>query len=156
LDRTGRMQEHPRVRMCEDKREFLLVTEDENDGRPAITITQRDVRELQLAKGAMWTGIKLLLQSKGRSEEEIDRVVIAGAFGTYIDVSSAITVGMLPALPLERFTQVGNAAGTGARLALISRTKRQEAQAIARRTRYIELNTIPNFQEIFTDSMYLG
>jgi len=156
LDRTGRMQEHPRVRICEGKREFLLVNEEENHGRPAITITQRDVRELQLAKGAMWTGIKLLLQSKGRSEEEIDRVVIAGAFGTYIDVSSAITVGMLPALPLERFTQVGNAAGTGARLALISCTKRQEAQSIASRTKYIELNTIPNFQEIFTDSMYLG
>ena len=144
------------MRMSEGQCEFLLVSEEENDGRPAITITQRDVRELQLAKGAMWTGIKLLLQSKRRSEEEIDRVVIAGAFGTYIDVSSAITVGMLPALPLERFTQVGNAAGTGARLALISRTKRQEAQAIARRTEYIELNTIPNFQEIFTDSMYLG
>jgi len=102
----------------------------------------------------MRTGIKLLLQSKGRSEEEIDRVVIAGAFGTYIDVSNAITVGMLPALPLERFTQVGNAAGTGARLALISRTKRQEAQAVARRIKYIELNTIPNFQEVFTDPTF--
>ncbi len=156
VDKSGRMRDHPRVRECEGQREFLLVSEGENDGRSAITITQRDVRELQLAKGAMRTGIKLLLQSKGRSEEEIDRVVIAGAFGTYIDIASAITIGMLPALPLERFTQVGNAAGTGAKMALISRAKRAEAQSIARRTEYVELNNIPGFQEAFTDSMYLG
>lgn len=156
VDKSGRMHGHPRVRECEGQREFLLISEEENDGRPAISITQRDIREIQLAKGAMRTGIKLLLQSKGRREEEIDRVVIAGAFGTYIDVASAITVGMLPALPVERFEQVGNAAGTGARMALISRVKRGEAQSIARRTEYVELNNIPGFQEAFTDSMYLG
>nr|MBC7245624.1 DUF4445 domain-containing protein [Chloroflexota bacterium] len=156
VDRSGRMGEHPRVRVRNGEREFVLVNEEERGGSPAITITQRDVRELQLAKGAIRTGIEALLQDAGRRTEEIERVVIAGAFGSYIDVSSAVAIGMLPALPLERFVQVGNAAGTGARLALISESKRRAAQEIARRVRYIELATVPNFQRLFAASMYLG
>jgi uncharacterized 2Fe-2S/4Fe-4S cluster protein (DUF4445 family) len=156
IDASGRMGEHDRIRDSKGGREFLLVPQEEVGGECAITVTQRDVREIQLAKGAMRTGIELLLQSKGRAAEEIGRVIIAGAFGTYIDVASAIAIGMLPALPLHRFVQVGNAAGTGARLALISRTKREEAQSIARRTEYIELNNFPSFQETFAESMYLG
>jgi len=157
LDRGGRMGEHPRVRTCETGgREFVLISEQERNGAPAITITQHDVRELQLAKGAIRTGIEALLEVKGRSEDEINQVIIAGAFGSYIDLSSAVTIGMLPPLPLHRFRQVGNAAGTGARLALISRSKRAAAQDIARRVRYVELASVPNFQQIFAQSMYLG
>jgi len=157
LDRGGRMGEHPRVRTCETGgREFVLISEQERNGAPAITITQHDVRELQLAKGAIRTGIEALLEVKGRSENEINQVIIAGAFGSYIDLSSAVTIGMLPPLPLHRFRQVGNAAGTGARLALISRSKRAAAQDIARRVRYVELASVPNFQQIFAQSMYLG
>ena len=74
-------------------------------------------------------------------------MIIAGAFGTYIDVSSAITIGMLPPVPLERFRQVGNAAGTGARMALLSTRKRDEAQAIAARANYIELAGTPDFAQ---------
>lgn len=157
LDRRGRMGEHPRVRANEaGGREFVLVSEEERNGAPAITITQRDVRELQLAKGAIRTGIQALLEAKGRCEDEIDQVIIAGAFGSYIDVSSAVAIGMLPNLPLDRFRQVGNAAGTGARLALISWAQRAEAEKIARRVRYIELASVPNFQDLFSRSMYLG
>jgi uncharacterized 2Fe-2S/4Fe-4S cluster protein (DUF4445 family) len=79
----------------------------------------------------------------------IDRVIIAGAFGTYIDVQSAMSIGMLPPLPLERYQQVGNAAGTGARLALISQDKRRAAASIAARDGYIELACIPDFNEKF-------
>ncbi len=156
LDKSGRMGEHARVRTYEGQREFVLISEEERDGAPAITITQQDVRQLQLAKGAIRTGIQALLQAKGHFEEEIEQVIIAGAFGNYIDISSAITIGMLPSLPLNRFHQVGNAAGTGARLALVSRNKRAEAQKIARRIRYIELASLPNFQELFVQAMYLG
>jgi len=156
LDRGGRMGDHPRVRLHEGKREFVLVSETELEGRPAITITQHDVHELQLAKGAMRTGIQVLLESQGHAEHDIQQVIIAGAFGTYINVASAVTIGMLPPLPLERFRQVGNAAGTGARLALISRSKRAEAQAIARRVGYIELATAPHFAQIFARAMYIG
>jgi len=156
LDRRGRMGDHPRVRVGEGGREFILVSEEERDGSPAITITQHDVRELQLAKGAIRTGIQVLLEAKGHPEEEIEKVIIAGAFGTYIDVASAVTIGMLPPLPLNRFQQVGNAAGMGAKLALISRSKRAEAQAIAHQVGYIELATAPRFAQIFAQAMYLG
>ncbi len=156
LDRTGLLSDHPRVREREGRREFVLVREDEATGQPAIVITQRDVRELQLAKGAMRAGIQVLLTAHGLAEGDLERVIIAGAFGTYIDVASAITIGMLPALPLDRFRQVGNAAGTGARLALISREQRAQAQAIAERVRYIELASVPDFARIFAQAMELA
>ena len=120
------------------------------------TITQHDVRELQLAKGAIRTGIQVLLEAKGHSGEEIEQVIIAGAFGTYIDVSSAVTIGMLPPLPLDRFRQVGNAAGMGAKLALISRSKRAKAQTIARRVSYIELATVTRFEQILVQALSIG
>jgi len=157
VDVRGRMGEHPRVRETDGLREFVLVGEDENDGnRPAITFTQKDIRELQLAKGAMRTGINVLLKTNGLTVDEIDQVIIAGAFGTYIDVASAVAVGMLPRLPLDRFRQVGNAAGMGAKLALISRSKRAEAQALARRIGYVELAAEPQFARTFAQAMYLG
>jgi uncharacterized 2Fe-2S/4Fe-4S cluster protein (DUF4445 family) len=157
VDARGRMGEHPRVRDTTSLREFVLIRETERqDGHPAITFTQNDVRELQLAKGAMRTGIDVLLEANCLVADEIDRVIIAGAFGTYIDVASAIAIGMLPRLPLDRFHQVGNAAGMGAKLALISRDKRDKAQSIARRVRYIELSTFPQFAKRFAHAMYLA
>jgi uncharacterized 2Fe-2S/4Fe-4S cluster protein (DUF4445 family) len=156
LDRSGRMHDHPYVRSRDSEREFVLIGEEASPNGLAITLTQHDVRELQLAKGAMRTGIEALLLANRLSDEDIDKVVIAGAFGSYIDVSSAIIIGMLPALPEDRFHQVGNAAGIGARLALISGEQRTLAQEIARRVRYIELASLPNFPGLFSQSMYLG
>jgi uncharacterized 2Fe-2S/4Fe-4S cluster protein (DUF4445 family) len=157
IDKGGKMlDKHPLVRNVKGRNEFVLVKEGEREGGRAVTITQQDVREIQLAKGAIYTGIKLLLEARNRSEAEIEQVIIAGAFGTYIDVASAITIGMLPRLPLSRFRQVGNAAGTGARLALISRQKRAEAQAIARKIKYIELAADPRFMTIFVDAIKIG
>ena len=157
IDKGGRMKDgHPRLRTRKKQREFVLVSEEEREGHPAIVITQQDVRELQLAKAAIRTGIQVLLETNDCSEEEISQVTIAGAFGTYIDVSSAITIGMLPSLPLDCFRQVGNAAGMGARLALISLSKRAEAHTIASRVRYIELASSPNFMQTFIQASYLG
>lgn len=157
LDEGGRiMDDHPRVRTSRGQREFVLVAEEERDGRPAITITQHDVRELQLAKAAIRAGIQVLLEASDSSEEKIEQVIIAGAFGTYIDVASAVTIGMLPALPLNRFRQIGNAAGMGAKLALISLSERAKAQAIASRVKYIELGSAPDFEQIFLQASYLG
>jgi uncharacterized 2Fe-2S/4Fe-4S cluster protein (DUF4445 family) len=154
---SGRMVAgHPRIRTLKGKREFAIVSEKERGARPAITVTQPDIRELQLAKAAIRTGIQVLLETNRRTEEEIGQVVIAGAFGSYIDVASAITIGMLPALPPERFRQVGNAAGMGAKLALISRRKRAEAQALVSRANYIELASAPNFRETFVQAGHLG
>ena len=157
VDKHGRMKDnHPRLRTDQKQRQFVLVSEEERDGRPAVVITQQDVREVQLAKAAIRTGIQVLLETNGCSEEEIEQVIIAGAFGTYIDVSSAITIGMLPPLPLDRFRQVGNAAGMGAKLALISCSKRSQAQNIASRVHYLELATAPNFMSTFVQANYLG
>jgi len=157
IDESGRiMNHHPRVRSYKGQREFVLVTNQERKGKPSITITQHDVRELQLAKAAIRSGIQLLLETCGCSEYDIKQVIVAGAFGTYIDVGSAVVIGMLPALPLNRFRQVGNAAGMGAKLALISLAKRVEAQAIASKVKYIELASLPNFQATFVQASYLG
>src|SRR5690606_24476051 len=120
-----------------------------------ITISQKDVRELQLAKAAIRLGIQALVEAEGLTENDLEQVIIAGAFGTFIDVKSAIVIGMLPDLPLERFRQVGNAAGTGARLALISKSEREKARLIAERDGYIELAKIPNFNRKFAEATYL-
>ncbi len=157
INEGGRMlQSHPRVRNRQKQREFVLIGDEERSGQPAIVITQQDVRELQLAKSAIRTGIQVLLDTGGYSEDEISQVAIAGAFGTYIDVSSAITIGMLPAIPLNRFQQVGNAAGMGAKMALISLSKRAEGAAVASRIRYVELASAPDFTQIFVQAGYLG
>jgi uncharacterized 2Fe-2S/4Fe-4S cluster protein (DUF4445 family) len=149
IDSSGRMQDHPLVRKRNDRREFVLV---ERPGEDDITISQKDVRELQAAKTAIRLGIQALLEDAGIVAADIDSVIIAGAFGTFIDVQSAVAIGMLPPLPRERFQQVGNAAGTGARLALISRDKRRVALEIAAKDGYIELATIPEFNNKFADA----
>jgi uncharacterized 2Fe-2S/4Fe-4S cluster protein (DUF4445 family) len=157
LGDNGRMgADHQRVRTRQGVLEFVLVSEEENSGGFAIAITQKDIRELQLAKGAIRTGIQVLLDANSRSEEEIKEVIIAGAFGSYIDVASAVTIGMLPSLPLNRFKQVGNAAGTGAKMALISKDARGEAQDIAERVKYIELAATSQFTLTFAQANYLG
>jgi uncharacterized 2Fe-2S/4Fe-4S cluster protein (DUF4445 family) len=89
-------------------------------------------------------------------EDKIKQVIIAGAFGTYIDVASAVTIGMLPSLPLNHFRQAGNAAGMGAKLALISLARRAEAQTIASRVNYIELASTRGFEQTFIQASYLG
>jgi uncharacterized 2Fe-2S/4Fe-4S cluster protein (DUF4445 family) len=149
MDRTGRLGPHARLRNREGINEFVLA---EIPGQEAITISQKDIRSLQLAKAAIRLGIRALLEAEGLSEDFLEQVIIAGAFGTYIDVESAVTIGMLPRLPLERFKQVGNAAGTGACMALISRTQRLQAQQIAARDGYIELATIPDFNRKFAEA----
>jgi uncharacterized 2Fe-2S/4Fe-4S cluster protein (DUF4445 family) len=157
VDERGRMREHSRVSGDKTKREFLLAGSLEGDAsHPAITFTQRDVSELLLAKGAMRTGVNVLMKVHGLAASGIDRVILAGAFGTYIDVRNAMVVGMLPEMPVERVTQVGNAAGLGARMALISRAKRAEAAALALRVGYVELAAAPDFSRIFAGAMYLG
>ena len=153
LDRGGHMSAHPRVQIGNGGgSEFVLA---ERSGQEPITVSQKDVREMQLAKAAIRLGIQALTVAEGIDESDIERVIIAGAFGTFIDVASAVAIGMLPPLPLDRFEQVGNAAGTGARLALISLSQRTEARAIAVRDGYIELAAVPNFNRKFAEATYL-
>jgi len=116
---------------------------------PGVHFDQHDVRAVQLAKAAIRTGIELLLRDRGLHEADIELVVIAGAFGSYIDVTSAIAIGLLPMLPLERFKQVGNAAGAGVRQMLASRQARARGRELAKACRYLELSTRTDFQKTF-------
>jgi uncharacterized 2Fe-2S/4Fe-4S cluster protein (DUF4445 family) len=155
VDEKGNMGHHPRVRRTEHGPEFVLVTGEEGGNDREVVISRGDVGEIQLAKGAIRAGINILLDEAGLSEQDVDEVVIAGAFGTYIDVSSAIAIGMFPRLPLERFNQVGNAAGMGAKLALVSQSQRAQAAEIARQVQYIELTNDKRFVDEFAGAMYL-
>lgn len=152
VERNGRMIAHPLVQNLNGASEFVLA---DRPGLDPITLSQKDIRELQLAKAAIRLGIQALVEAEGLSENDLDRVIIAGAFGTFINVDSAITIGMLPDLPLNRFQQVGNAAGTGARLALISKAEREKAKRLAEIDGYIELAKIPNFNRKFATATYL-
>jgi uncharacterized 2Fe-2S/4Fe-4S cluster protein (DUF4445 family) len=125
--------------------EFLLAKE----GRREITVTQQDVSEIQLAKGAIRTGIETLLEEAGLKTQDIDGVIVAGAFGTYIDPLKAVRIGMFPEIDIGKFTQVGNAAGIGAKAILISKKLRKEANRLAKRIEYLELATYPSFFEHF-------
>ncbi len=116
---------------------------------PDLVFTQDDIRAVQLAKAAIRAGIDMLLKVGGVAEQDIDRVIVAGAFGAYIDLASASGIGLLPDLPAERFLQVGNAAGVGARLALLSDTERKQAINLAKRARVLELSSMPEFQKTF-------
>ncbi|MBF8270247.1 MAG: ferredoxin (4Fe-4S iron-sulfur cluster binding protein) [Gammaproteobacteria bacterium] len=152
---TGKMNDgHPRVRRPEGKRdlEFVLVDEAEGAG-DAIVFTQSDVRSVQLAKGAIRAAIQVLLEDAEITEAQLHQVTIAGAFGSYIDIGSSIAIGMLPDLPQERYAQIGNAAGIGAKLALVSHSHRSEAEAIANRCNYIELAGSKRFNKLFMQSM---
>ena len=147
---------HPTVREHEGQYELVLAGDRERTGSAAIVFTQHDVRELQLGKAAIRGGIQTLLDLADLNDEDITQVIIAGAFGSYLDVSSAVDIGMLPALPLECFKQVGNAAGMGAKRALISTEQRAEARTIAAEARYVELAGTASFNENFVQALQLG
>ncbi|MGI6209583.1 MAG: ASKHA domain-containing protein, partial [Anaerolineae bacterium] len=157
LDMKGGMHEgHPRVRATDTGREFVLVPAAETATGQDITVTRADVGEIQLAKAAMRAGVNVLLDEAGIRAEDVQRFIVAGAFGTYIDVQSAIDIAMFPELPLDRFEQVGNAAGAGARMALLSRSARARASEIVQVAEYIELTNDARFTEQFTLAMFLS
>ena len=152
--RGAMLKHHPRVRPGQDGLEYVVIPGDEL-GAGEITFSRSDVNEIQLAKGAMRAGINILLQRAGISEAEIDLVIIAGAFGTYLDVQSGIDIGMLPRLKRSRFQQVGNAAGAGARMALLSLAQRRLASQIAESVEYVELTAEKNFSATFARALLL-
>ena len=121
---------------------------------PYVSVTQDDVRQIQLAKGTIHCGVQVLMEELGIGPSQIARVFLAGAFGNFIDKRSALAVGLLPpAIPLQRIQGVGNAAGQGARMALLSTSIRRRAEAVARRVEYFELSKHPRFEEIFIESL---
>jgi uncharacterized 2Fe-2S/4Fe-4S cluster protein (DUF4445 family) len=158
LDRGGRIQKgsHSGVVEKDGRLEFVLVPKEGDPNHQEIAITQKDVREIQLGKAAIQAAIETIMEAEGISEKDIHKVIIAGAFGSYIDISNAMAIGMLPSLPLNRFHQVGNAAGMGAKLFLLSSAKRREVRDLLSRVKYLELASMKKFSKAFTRACSLG
>ncbi len=156
IDKSGRFRSDlstPRLCLTDGKPEFVIAWPDETSLERAITISQQDVRSVQLAKGALYAGAKLMMKRVGI--EKLDRVILAGAFGSYIDKTEAMILGMFPDCDLDCVSSVGNAAGDGARIALLNRDKRLEAEEMARRVEYLELTLAREFQEEFMAAMFI-
>lgn len=124
-----------------------------HDGSPRIAVTQNDVRAIQLAKAALYAGIRLLMEKQGVAE--VDAIRFAGAFGSFIDPKYAIVLGLIPDCDLAAVKAVGNAAGTGAMMALLNRGHRREIEETVRRIEKIETALEPHFQQLFVDAMAL-
>jgi len=133
-------------------REFVIVPKQATSIEKNITITMGDVRAVQLAKSAIYAASKILMQKLGI--EKIDRVVLAGAFGSYIDRTAAMLMGMFPDCPIENVVAVGNAAGDGARMALLDVDKRRDAREQACRVEYIELTLEKEFEREYVSAMH--
>ncbi len=127
-----------------------LVYDGTADGGPKITVTNRDIREIQMAKAALYSGARLLMDKFG--VDKVDRVVLAGAFGAHISPKHAMVLGMIPDAPLDKVTSAGNAAGTGARIALINNEARAEIEETVRNIHKIETAIEPRFQEHFVNA----
>jgi uncharacterized 2Fe-2S/4Fe-4S cluster protein (DUF4445 family) len=157
IDRKGALKEGlPGVHKTDGVAAYTLASSSVTaHGRPVV-ITRRDINEIQLAKAAIRTGVDVLLREAGAAYGQIDEFIVAGAFGTYLDVENSVRIGMFPPLPLDRFRQVGNAAGAGARQILLSATRRRFAAQRARELEYVELTVHPDFTKMYMRALYLG
>lgn len=156
IDHTGRFRKslnHPRLRLADGKPEFVIAWAHETSIGKDIVLCQEDVRNIQLAKAAMYAGARIMMRRLGL--DKLDKVILAGAFGSYIDKVSAACLGLFPDCDLDNVYAVGNAAGDGARIALLNIDKRVEADEMARKVEYIELTVEPDFEKIFGAAMWI-
>ena len=148
-------QKSNRFRLNADTKqpEFVIAWANETSIEKDVVITQKDVRQIQLAKGALYTGCKLMMRKM--NIDKVDVVKIAGAFGTHVDRTKALIMGLFPDCAIDKILSVGNAAGDGARAALLNREKRVEANWVSRNVEYIELTVEKDFQVQFMESMQI-
>jgi uncharacterized 2Fe-2S/4Fe-4S cluster protein (DUF4445 family) len=142
-----------RVNPETDQPEFVIAWKEESSIGKDVVVTQKDVRQIQLAKGALYSGCKLMMRRMGI--DKLDVVKIAGAFGTHVDRQKALVMGLFPDCTLDMIESVGNAAGDGARAALLNREKRDEANWVARNVEYVELTVETDFQKQFMQAMQI-
>ncbi|MBN1219767.1 MAG: DUF4445 domain-containing protein [Anaerolineae bacterium] len=143
----------PNVRISGRTREYVVATAAQTSSGREIVITQRDIRAIQLAKSALYTGAKILMDRRG--VDQVERVLLAGGFGTHIDKQRAMVIGLFPDCDLDNVYPVGNSAGDGAVLCLLSRERRQRARELARWIEYVETAAQPEFQERFVEALHL-
>ena len=157
LDSSGRIRDtdHERIRKnpFNGQKEYVIEWKENTEIDKDIVITASDIREIQLAKGAIMTGINVLLEKLKITVADIENLYLAGAFGNYIDIKNAIRIGLIPDMPLSKIKPVGNAAGEGAKISLLSKEKRIEESTINKKIDYIELAAEKNFNEEFVKSL---
>ncbi|MBP8293913.1 MAG: DUF4445 domain-containing protein, partial [Caldilineaceae bacterium] len=146
---------HPTDRLVWEGRRgaYILATAEQTTSGQPLYVTQDDVRNIQLAKAALYAGAKILMKRAG--VERVERIVLAGAFGSYIDPLYALILGLVPDCDPQQIAAVGNAAGDGARIALLNRGKRAEAQELAHTVRYIETAVAEDFQDEFVGAIHI-
>jgi len=149
------LEGHPRFRVNPDTKqpEFVLAWAEESSIDKDIVVTQKDIRQIQLAKGALYAGCKLMMRRMNM--EKVDKIKIAGAFGTHVDRTKALIMGLFPDCEIEMIESVGNAAGDGCRAALLNKRKRTEANWVSRNVEYIELTVESDFQKQFMEAMQI-
>ena len=159
LDRTGRFVEAEKLKASVSPAIFSRITEQQGQRafvlaeNERVILTQEDIRQVQLAKAAIRTGIKLLQKKIGLKDNDIKQILLAGAFGNYIRRESALRIGLLPNVPAERIHFIGNAACSGAQMILLNSALRAEAKQLACKIEYIEIAHEKDFQDVFADSM---
>ena len=153
LNHRGRLDKaHPLVELDAQGKPFVTLAAGVHANRP-ITLSQGDIDQVLLAKGAIRAGIDVLMDALRVSAQDIDEVLIAGAFGSYMLPEQAIRIGMLPEISLERIRAVGNAAGLGAQMMLVSQSARRQAEALAARIEYLELTLYPDFEVFYANGI---
>jgi len=158
IDYHGRLNpdvETSRLKTVDKIPEFVLASENETATGKEITVTQKDIGEIQLAKAAMFTGCSILMKRKNVKKENLDRVLIAGAFGNYINPENAKFIGLVPDVPTEKIEFVGNTAITGAKMVLVSREARETAEVLSKRISYLELAADSSFSSEFSQALFL-
>lgn len=158
VDKAGQFQPeraNGRLRRNEQEWEYVLVPADQSDTGRDVVITECDIQVFLRSKGAVFTAADCLLAHAGLTFDQLDRVYVAGSFGNYLDLRNAITIGLMPDLPPEKFYFLGNSAAAGAKMCLLSREALAEAQELSRKMTYIELSTDPKFMNEFVSSLFL-
>lgn len=145
--------DHLQIRQAERGMEIVLPNDGDDINISPVVFNQEDIRQVQLAKGAIRTAIDILLQEADMEYEDLQKVFLAGAFGNYLDPENSMVIGLLPAVDRNIITNIGNAAGQGTIAALLSEDKRREARALKEKITYIELAQHPSFQEIFLKNL---
>ena len=156
INKQGRLEGVSGVRQDGNTREFILIPSEQTGTGKDITITQKDIKEIQLAKAAIRTGIDMLIEKVGISWEEVEDVIITGGFGSAINPASALAIGMFPPFKREQFKSMENAAGAGSKLCLISKSQRTKAREIAGQIRYLDLIAHPEFHTRFARAMFFS
>ncbi len=142
-----------RVRMRGEERQVVVLRPGDAGARQEIVLTQDDIRQVQLCKGAIASGVAMLQHVAGIPNARIAELMLAGGFGNYVSIASALRIGLIPPLATEKIRYVGNAASLGAQLCLLSETERERAERVARTIEHVSLAAHPDFEQIFVDAM---